>query len=474
MAAAVATGFFNITSISPALATTASDSVVTLRGVGLDQLVQIRYRSNIRLEARAFDTQSYSEATAVLPCPRLGLGVFTLAVTILGEGNQEFNAHGEQSGGNTDPLDAHFLCVASPRHDGMRPFVGPSWPGTTVRLTTTLHNADRCAGYTPAQKYLCNPPPFNILEQSNLFAATQLEWWPSTIDIARCRWVCLSGLGCDDGFVDVIGRVTAAGISTIDCEVPAALSGRTGKVEIQISLDGTNFARPGRLATNTQRPKYQYYFYYSRIFERAPAGGPLRGGTSVTFIGEGLDGYGAALDAILDNMEAENIFASNSWYVNSGGLPASRQHDSRGAVLISLRNFLKCRVSGLGEVAATNVQYQYNCNPATTLWPNCFENVSFSCFVPPSASAQTLQLHISSNDAGDAQTPKQWVPVTGGGDTPVGGDYTYYVQPTVSLLLPPGGPTRGATTVTLRGAGFDGLGGDVGGFGCSFGVAGGE
>ena len=44
----------------------------------------------------------------------------------------------------------------------------------------------------------------------------------------------------------------------------------------------------------------------------------------MTIIGEGLDGYGAALDAIADQMSAEGIFLTNSWYVDSGGLPTAR------------------------------------------------------------------------------------------------------------------------------------------------------
>eukprot|EP00966_Prymnesium_polylepis_P127486 2948654-Prymnesium_polylepis.1 len=262
--------YFNITQIAPAAATIGGDSVVTLRGVGLDQLAQVRYRSSSRFESRDFLTQSSVLATATLPCPRLGLGVFTLSVTLLSFGNQAFNAHGDASEGNTDPYDVRFLCSADPRFDGYRPFVGPSWPGNTVRLTTSLHNAERCAGYSATQKHLCNPPPFNILEQSNLFAASQLERWPSTIETARCRWVCLSTLGCTDSEMDVYGRVTAVDILTIvrptariqqprttstalashrpllsrqqtpahgspaslvvqDCEVPTALRDRTGR-----------------------------------------------------------------------------------------------------------------------------------------------------------------------------------------------------------------------------------------------------
>ena len=59
----------------------------------------------------------------------------------------------------------------------------------------------------------------------------------------------------------------------IDCIVPPEMEGRTGRVEIQLALDGSHFARPGRLGSNLQRPKYHYYFYRMRLFERSPAGG---------------------------------------------------------------------------------------------------------------------------------------------------------------------------------------------------------
>eukprot|EP00966_Prymnesium_polylepis_P125193 2895359-Prymnesium_polylepis.1 len=203
----------------------------------------------------------------------------------------------------------------------------------------------------------------------------------------------------------------------------------------------------------------------------APKGGPLRGGTRVTFIAEGIDGYGAALDAIMDQMDEENIFASNSWYMSSGGLPTSRQHNSRGAALVSIRTYTKCKVGDLGTVSAVNVEFYYRCNTGTVLWPDCFENTTFSCFVPGSPTNQTVEILVSPNAVDDDLTPEQYVPVTGSGVH--GGHYTYYVAPTVSLLIPPGGPTRGSTTVTMQGVGFDGLGADLGGFGCSFGNVGG-
>lgn len=168
---------FNITQIHPAVATTGGDTVVTLRGYGLDALLQLRYRSNNRQEARVFETQSATEATVVLPCTRLGLGLFTLSLLVTGEGTTEYNAHGDVSSGTNDPHDVRLMCFAPPRFDGIRPFVGPSWPGTSVRLTTTLHNTARCEDFPPEQKHICNPPPFNMLEQANPFSSSQLLPW---------------------------------------------------------------------------------------------------------------------------------------------------------------------------------------------------------------------------------------------------------------------------------------------------------
>jgi hypothetical protein len=60
--------------------------------------------------------------------------------------------------------------------------------------------------------------------------------------------------------------------------------------QVQLALEGQNFIRPDNQGRNRVRPKIHYYMFRQRMYTRTPAGGPLRGGTRLTIMGEGLEG----------------------------------------------------------------------------------------------------------------------------------------------------------------------------------------
>ena len=74
-----------------------------------------------------------------------------------------------------------------------------------------------------------------------------------------------------------------------------------------MALYGQNFIRPGSTGRNFERPKIHYFYYPQRVYTRDPAGGPLRGGTTLTVIGEGLNGYGLMIDKINQQIIADNL-----------------------------------------------------------------------------------------------------------------------------------------------------------------------
>ena len=78
---------FNISYVTPAVATLASTTAITFRGTGLDSIDSIRYRATNKLRAVPPITRTSTELTADFPCPRteLGAGVYSVWFTLLGD-----------------------------------------------------------------------------------------------------------------------------------------------------------------------------------------------------------------------------------------------------------------------------------------------------------------------------------------------------------------------------------------------------
>ena len=114
---------------------------------------------------------------------------------------------------------------------------------------------------------------------------------------------------------------------------------------------------------------------------------------------------------------------------------------------------VRCSFGALGDVAADTINYAGYCfRPevaATGL--ACSENTTVQCTVPASADSLTVPIGVSSN-GDDVIGGAHFVPVAYPDETR--GAFTYYVAPLVSVLLPPGGPVLGLTSVTVRGIGF--------------------
>ena len=63
--------------------------------------------------------------------------------------------------------------------------------------------------------------------------------------------------------------------------------------------------RPGSAARNSRRPKVYFHTFPQAVYSRSPSGGPLRGGTTLTVVGENLNGYLYHMDKIFDELVAQ-------------------------------------------------------------------------------------------------------------------------------------------------------------------------
>ena len=257
--------------------------MITFTGTGLLQLQRAVYKPKYSI--RLVTVVSDSEASVILPCRTMGTGVHRLTFTLSGS-NVEYEPSGD--GG------LKFLCFSEPRFTGLRPVLGPSWQGSPVVLTTTMVSCQQSID----QLYRCNPPPLDILERMDPFGSSKLPNYGRTRDFGRCRWICTSnnGYGCTDTVVDAYGPVGNVTETSLTCLVPPELNGHEGAVEIQLALEGQHYIRPDNQGRNRVRPKIWYYLFPQRVYSRVPAGGPLRGATRLTILGEGLENYGKTLD----------------------------------------------------------------------------------------------------------------------------------------------------------------------------------
>lgn len=331
-----------ITGVSPIGGSIMGDVLLTLTGHGFDQLTRVQYdpRGTVSLLWPISATQ----AQTYLPCPKMGVGVHTMLVrTVAG------NVLTVGSG-----LGLRLICHATIQSDGVVPFAGPSWPGMELDLTAS-EGLMRCA-LPPDNYYRCLPPPFHALDQANLLEGTGIYGTPST-ETARCRFVCHEDLDCMDEPVEAFGRVANLSYGGMTCVTPASLTGREGRVEVQMSLDGQIFHRPGKSSQNREtnkNPRVHYHFFRQRVYTRTPAGGPLRGGTQLTVVAEGIDGFARTVDKVKEELRVKYLVAGRvTWYHESAdamgfpwGAPRPDQHTSRFAVVASLLNTVRPRPRG--------------------------------------------------------------------------------------------------------------------------------
>ena len=206
--------------VSPAGGSVAGTIVITLYGAGLDLLSQVIYRP--KYLNKPLRVLSPTEAQVDFPCADLGVGAHEMFIIERGKAT----VYDAIEGGGL-PL----ACHSEPRHDGLLPFIGPSWAGMDVQLTTTLYDAERC-GVTPlAERYKCSPPPYDALDLAAL-PGNRIRW-ARTAEVARCRWVCAKELNCVDLPVDAIGPVRNVSTTSVTCVVPASLTGHVGRVEVR-------------------------------------------------------------------------------------------------------------------------------------------------------------------------------------------------------------------------------------------------
>ena len=457
-------GRFLVTSASPSGGSLAGDSLITLQGSGFTSLHRGIYKPKYSI--RLLTVLSDSEMTVQLPCRTMGTGVHRLTFTLLGS-TAEYTQAGVVAVASEQP-GLRFVCFSEPRTTALRPVVGPSWQDSPVVLTTTMVSCP----FPNDMLYRCNPPPLDILERQDTFAAagTFGARYPRTADFGRCRWMCSETFGCYGPPVDVYGPIGNVTATSATCLLPPALNGHKGNVEIQLALEGQHFIRPDNQGRNRVRPKIHYYMFHQRMYARTPAGGPLRGGTRLTITGEGLEGYGKTLDEINQMLLDENIFGlANMWYNQLPGFtwPSYGEHLSAAAARNSMRQNVRCSFGELGTFAVDTVIYEGYCfRPevaATGL--ACAENTTIVCTVPPSADATTVSIGVAVN-GDDSVSGPHFVPVAH--PDVRAGAYTFYVTPVASLLVPPGGPVRGRTSVTVYGQGFAGLGTDTSFLSCAF------
>ena len=148
-------------------------------------------------------------------------------------------------------------------------------------------------------------------------------------------------------------------------------------------------------------------------------------------------------------------------------MPAYGQHLSAGDARQSMRLNVRCSFGDLGHVPAESISYAGWCFlPAQAASGEaCTENTTVTCLVPSSVAPTRISIGISAN-GNDAQAGPHFVPV--GWPDAAAGSFSYYTQPVASQLIPPGGPVLGATSITIQGEGFAGLGADVSQLRCAF------
>ena len=324
----------------------------------------------------------------------------------------------------------------------------------------------------PAELWRCNLPPLDILEQMDFGGANLPVAPPTTLQFGRCRWVCAPELGCDRGSqVDVIGPIGNVSRTHATCLYPPELNGREGAIEVQLAIEGQWFIRPDNQGRNRVRPKIHFYTYRQRMYARTPSGGPLYGGTLVTISGEGITGYGRTLDSINQMMGSENLLGLPSvWYYQLDGFtwPTYGKNENAGAALSWMQSNVRCSFGPLGDAPAYAIGYTAQCfQPGNLGDASCVENTTITCQVPASLDAREVQLAVAVN-GNDAIGGAHYVPVATYEPDPQDGLYTYYVAPTASRLVPPGGPVLGMTSVTILGRGFAGLPHDLGLLACRF------
>ena len=155
------------------------------------------------------------------------------------------------------------------------------------------------------------------------------------------------------------------------------------------------------------------------LLRLSPSGGPTRGGTTVTLVG---DGFAPAPDDIF-TLERMRFFFDGGDAQNASG----RNETLATAVNVTARN----------ETHAT-------------------------CETPPSREPQPPYLNHGAPKFGlVARTTGLRLALNGrdGSDASIG--FTYYDEPILSALVPARGPIAGATDVLLRGAGFEAFAGDL-------------
>jgi hypothetical protein len=337
-----------ITHVSPIGGSEEGDILITLKGQGmlqLDTTVQYDPRKTVAVLNPISDTL----AQVYLPCSKMGVGEHTM--NLRSKTGQALTAG--------LGLGLRLICHNALQSDGIVPFAGPSWPGAKLDLTvsdgTTGQGLMRCS-QAPENYYRCKPPPMYAMEQVNLLEDTGIIGTPS-IETARCRFVCHEGYGCPDEPVEAFGRVANLSFDFMTCITPTSISGRSGRVEVQFSLDGQIYHRPGRSSQNREtnrNPRVMYHFYRQRLYTRSPAGGPLRGGTRVKITGEGLEGFARTVDIIKEEIRVKySIFNRITWYEESAakmGFPwgaiGPDQYVAKFAIEAALGVTVRCDFGG--------------------------------------------------------------------------------------------------------------------------------
>lgn len=220
---------FTISHVSPVGSSTFGETTITLRGSGLSQLRQAIFRP--RFMSLLVEVRSDAEVTVQMNCRLLQAGLHTLNFQIIGR-TTEYPG----SGGT----GLRLVCFNEPRFDGLRPVLGPSHPGMLITLTSTLTVCTR----PEAEQHLCMPPALDIMDRMNLLASSTVISWARTRDVARCRYVCDFLLGCNDRPIDVTGPVGNVTRERVQCYLPPEIHSHSGRVEIQLTLEGTHFTRP--------------------------------------------------------------------------------------------------------------------------------------------------------------------------------------------------------------------------------------
>jgi hypothetical protein len=337
-----------ITHVSPIGGSEEGDILITLKGQGmlqLDTTVQYDPRKTVAVLNPISDTL----AQVYLPCSKMGVGEHTM--NLRSKTGQALTAG--------LGLGLRLICHNALQSDGIVPFAGPSWPGAKLDLTvsdgTTGQGLMRCS-QAPENYYRCKPPPMYAMEQVNLLEDTGIIGTPS-IETARCRFVCHEGYGCPDEPVEAFGRVANLSFDFMTCITPTSISGRSGRVEVQFSLDGQIYHRPGRSSQNREtnrNPRVMYHLYRQRLYTRSPAGGPLRGGTRVKITGEGLEGFARTVDIIKEEIRVKySIFNRITWYEESAakmGFPwgaiGPDQYVAKFAIEAALGVTVRCDFGG--------------------------------------------------------------------------------------------------------------------------------